>query len=1392
MPPAQPGQGDRSFLSGGGETGAHLRAMDWSTTPLGPPEGWPAPLKTLVGVALNSKQPMLIVWGPDHTTLYNDGYAAMCGARHPAALGRPFEVLWAEIWHEVEPILAAAYAGQSTHRDHSQFTMLRNGYPEETHFAVGYTPVRGEDGAVAGMFCACTEITAQVIAGRRAAEANAALRDREERQTFLLALGDALRILDDPEEAVERASVLLGRHLRVNQVAFAEVDASGGFATIFRDWNDGTMPSNVGQHRLADFGPFIDELRAGGTVSIADIHRDPRTDEAGILASFGRVSTAALINVPLVKDGRLVAIFALLNREPRDWRDGDIALAREVAERIWDAVHRARAEAAERRRAGQLQALAAASLAITAASTLEERLEAVTRAACDIVGAHQGVTSLTYGRRWDQAIASTYLSAKYASFRCYDKVPDGSGIYALVCEEGRPLRLTQTELEAHPRWRRFGADAEAHPPLRGWLAAPLIARDGGTLGLIQLSDKVDGSDFDALDEAIIVQLAQIASVAVEQAQTSQALLDSEERLRLAATAAAIGTWDWDIVHGDLRWDDRCRALFGLSAGEPVTYVDSFLGGLHPDDQDRVQQAVKAALDPGGSGDYEVEYRTSGRGDGGERWVAARGKVLFRNRLPIRFIGTVIDITGRKTTEQALAAREAELRTILETIPVGVLLTELPSGRILRANRAAARILGHPVLPTPGMDDQIPCKGFHADGRPLHPDEYPLARLVQGAEEAPEIEMHCERGDGSRVWTRVMGRPVRNGAGELVGAVAALVDIDAERRLREESLRLAAEFRMLADNISQFAWMADAGGWIYWYNRRWYDYTGTTLADMQGWGWRSVHHPDHVDRVVEKISRHFAEGIPWEDTFPLRGREGGYRWFLSRAVPIRDDTGRIVRWFGTNTDIHDLREAQEEVQRASALLQLIGDSTPDLIYAKDLDCRMLYANAATLRVIGRPPEAVLGRLETDWAEDPGQAEIIRANDHRVMTSGETVDIDETFTTADGRTRYFRSNKSPLRDLDGRIIGLVGVTSDMTARRAAEERERLLAREVDHRAKNMLAVVQSLVQLTRAETVDSLKQAVSGRIHSLARAHSLLAESRWEGVDIGMLVKEELAPYADRECLYLTIDGPHQRLRPEAAQALALVLHELATNAAKYGALSQEGGCLDVVWHVATDLRAGPAGTEPDTDRLTLRWQERRGPPVMPPRHRGFGSTLIRMGVTHQLHGDVNLDWQAEGLVCTLAFPVERLSPDGPAWLDRPDRTEPVVPAAMLPAGCRVLVVEDEPLVALQIREALAEAGCTILGPASGLVEAVEQLSGTPIDMAILDVNLGGTPSFPVADILRARRVPFAFCTGYAGAAELPPRFAGVPILAKPFVVDDLIGTLGRLGEQGRAQHSVPSG
>lgn len=172
-----------------------------------------------------------------------------------------------------------------------------------------------------------------------------------------------------------------------------------------------------------------------------------------------------------------------------------------------------------------------------------------------------------------------------------------------------------------------------------------------------------------------------------------------------------------------------------------------------------------------------------------------------------------------------------------------------------------------------------------------------------------------------------------------------------------------DYRFMADNISQLAWITDEKGYIFWYNQRWFNYTGTTLDEMKGWGWTKVHHPEHVDRVVKKINRCFAEGRSWEDTFPLRGKDGEYRWFLSRAVAIRNSQGEITNWFGTNTDITDQLKASEELSYQKGLLEAQHKTSPMGILVVDPERKILMYNRRFEEIHGIEGIDLIGRHES---------------------------------------------------------------------------------------------------------------------------------------------------------------------------------------------------------------------------------------------------------------------------------------------------------------------------------------------------------------------------------------------------------------------------------------------
>lgn len=355
---------------------------------------------------------------------------------------------------------------------------------------------------------------------------------------------------------------------------------------------------------------------------------------------------------------------------------------------------------------------------------------------------------------------------------------------------------------------------------------------------------------------------------------------------------------------------------------------------------------------------------------------------------------------------------------------------------------------------------------------------------------------------------------------------------------------------------------------------------------------------------------------------------------------------------------------------------------------------------------------------------------------------------------GSYRWMLARGTPLIGDDGGVRGWIGMTIDIDQRKRAEERQSLLMREIDHRAKNVLTVVLAMVQMTRADTVEAYAASVNGRIAALARAHTLLADSHWTGCRLQDLLDSELAPFRS-DAATITVGGGDVIVAAEVVQPLAMMFHELATNAAKHGSLSKAGGRVAIDWTV-----------DPATGWLTLTWTERGGPPVSPPRRVGFGSRLLKEVAARQLEANVGLDWHPLGLCCTLVLPSHCLRQGDtaqPAAVARPPAASPRWASTAAP---KVLVVEDEGLIALDLQRMLEDHGYQVVGPAATIGEAAKLLTMHRIDAALLDVNIGGTPILTIAEELVLDGTPVVFYTGYGKAGDLGGRFPNAQVLTKP--------------------------
>jgi len=312
-----------------------------------------------------------------------------------------------------------------------------------------------------------------------------------------------------------------------------------------------------------------------------------------------------------------------------------------------------------------------------------------------------------------------------------------------------------------------------------------------------------------------------------------------------------------------------------------------------------------------------------------------------------------------------------------------------------------------------------------------------------------LEHRIIRIDGTLGWTFSRAVPILDANGELVEWLGAASDI-TERKRTEESFRQSEErFRTLADNMSQLAWMADATGWIFWYNRRWFDFTGTTLDEVQGWGWKKVHHPDHVDRVTARLQRSWDTGEPWEDTFPLRRKDGSYRWFLSRALPIKGEDGRITRWFGTNTDITERKQAAEEIAEQARLLDLSNDA----IIVRGMDGRIRYWNQGAAELYGWTSAEAVGRVSHELLKTrfPAPLTGIEAELERTgQWTGELIHRTKDERRVTVLTRWVVDDARPSFVLE--------TNTDITNRKETEEALRELTATLEERVAQRTAALE----------------------------------------------------------------------------------------------------------------------------------------------------------------------------------------------------------------------------------------------------------------------------------------------------------------------------------------------
>lgn len=618
---------------------------------------------------------------------------------------------------------------------------------------------------------------------------------------------------------------------------------------------------------------------------------------------------------------------------------------------------------------------------------------------------------------------------------------------------------------------------------------------------------------------------------------------------------------------------------------------------------------------------------------------------------------------------------------------------------------------------------------------------------------------CPTSKGTIKWLDVVINPIFGQNRSVERLLCVCRDI-SELKHFEERLRFSEhQFHALADNMAQLAWLADATGYIFWYNQRWFEYTGTTLEQMKGWGWRSVHHPDHVDRVVWKITEHFETELAWEDVFPLRRADGVYRWFLSRAMPIRNEQGKVFLWCGTNTDITEQRNASAWLRQKARLVE----QSHEAILVWELEGGIVSWNRGCEELYGYTRREALGAASHDLlrTKHPAGLEAFATS----LRSEGSWSGELQHLAKDGRPVWVDSRQELIRT-DGRDL-VLETNRDISERRKADHVRTLLVGELNHRVKNSLAIVQSIANQTARNSRD-IKQflaSFNARLQALSSAHDQLTDMNWIGADLRKIIQEQWSHSGQNGTANITLEGPSVFLPAQTALQISLIIFELISNARQHGALSVATGQVTITWGFGA---GSPA-------KLHLKWQEEGGPPVQQPTRRGFGMTLVER-VGNQPYLQARMTFPATGAVCDMTVELPETNTGAPTYFDPRfrDLLPPLKPASPLPvtprpttdtAGLRVFIIEDEPLIAMTIEDIIHDAGMLALTPVASIEAALGAIRTTHFDVAIVDGNLLGQPVDMVVAELRKRKIPFVFVTGF-NRRNLPVVEPDVPVVMKP--------------------------
>ena len=603
-------------------------------------------------------------------------------------------------------------------------------------------------------------------------------------------------------------------------------------------------------------------------------------------------------------------------------------------------------------------------------------------------------------------------------------------------------------------------------------------------------------------------------------------------------------------------------------------------------------------------------------------------------------------TDQVEARRALIDSEARFRATFENAAVGVALVGC-DGSILRANNSFARMLGYSV-------EELRTRTFQDL---THPDDLAsnlsvFNKTLDGEADSFCIEKRYIRKDGGVVWASLAVGCVRTTTGGADCFVSVVQDITDRKRAEAH----------LADRNAQLdlaGKIARIGSFVYDQGTKTSQLSPGCAAiyglpegalEISREEWRARVHPDDLPRLDAIVRRALIDGAR-EFVLEYRiFRDGHVRWIESRTLISYNEAGKPVRRIGAQIDVTERKQAEQALAERNIQLALAAKAGLVGTYAYDSDTEVMQISSGYAAIHGFP-EGTLEMARSECLASVHSDDIGRVVQFRSEAFRERrreYKVEYRILRPGGELRWVETRCFISFSNGGQPHRVVGVSIDITERKQVEEQQRTLLAELDHRVKNALATVSAVVSHTQqgSRSVADFAKVLDGRIRSMATTHELLSSHQWQGVSLTALVRRELAPYAT--CDNIEIDGPGILLKPEAAQAMAMVLHELATNAAKYGALSSKNGRVSIRWDRHLNGHTRP--------HLAFEWQEGGGPPVVSLGKPSYGMSTIRNLIPYELGGRVDLVLAPEGVQCRLELPADWLGNDGQPLHMRHGKTE----------------------------------------------------------------------------------------------------------------------------------------